>query len=709
MTTPLTLRSSLALLALGLAASACANRHSETPEHSATSQPPTEVITPAPDEPEAVDEELVALSRGMHASDMSEAVMDARAEAALTLDLDGGVRLWPDIRSMEAQTPVVLPVQEPSWMSLAKAEDGSFLVAFVDTAGAGRVARVEVEVEPTGARFRTLFETPATEPLFELHALDGGQRVLSLRVDHRVELFDMGGKVVSAIDQASFVPWQLRVSPRPGQAPAIMAILAGPTRVQPVSLRDDRLALDGDARTVVIDRGPNRNDLSLSPDGTTIAALRKPRSRKSRVTIELVDLATDQRRLLAVETDDRALPRLHWVDDGHLLLESGTGHGFRVDLSKAIPWTGETGRDETDGVAAMAVEEVALPYSEGSLRSHASVIAGIRLVPTSDALVLDPLDEDVHRKIGGEPVRPRSVALDADGGRVAWSSGGKVMVEALDAAGEPRVLADADAIELAFLGEDRLVGLTRSGEAKLWSCDDGQELESRILEVEGRARAAGFVRSGDRNGRLGILGEGSKDPVFQLEVVDGSLGTAQAVPTGGRSQWPELGVSRREASEIVSTLGFTAISPGDIRALVTAGDRHYIAGGGAAPLLYALGDGEPRELVLRAGEVERLVPDPSGQRVAVVQLVRRSETFGLIERDRSLDEMAVSVVDLRSGKRLWTRASMGVDDLGWSGDGQRVAIAGRSGGRVLDAGTGEVRLDRRHLAATVEEVADPAL
>ena len=172
----------------------------------------------------------------------------------------------------------------------------------------------------------------------------------------------------------------------------------------------------------------------VSPDGTTIAALRKPRSRKSRVTIELVDLATDQRRLLAVETDDRALPRLHWVDDGHLLLESGTGHGFRVDLSKAIPWTGETGRDETDGVAAMAVEEVALPYSEGSLRSHASVIAGIRLVPTSDSLVLDPLDEDVHRKIGGEPVRPRSVALDADGGRVAWSSGGKVMVEALDAA-----------------------------------------------------------------------------------------------------------------------------------------------------------------------------------------------------------------------------------------------------------------------------------
>ncbi|MEX1366935.1 MAG: hypothetical protein AB1Z98_27660, partial [Nannocystaceae bacterium] len=288
------LRTPLVLLALTLATSACASRPADGPEGSATSQPPTEVTAEAepPPAPEAEPESYV-LHRGLHGHDMTEAVLDARAESALTLDAAGGVRLWPQLGSAKAKTPWVLPVHEPARMSLSRAADGSVLVAFVDTAGGGRVARVELSGDE--AVYRPLFEIPVTEPMFELHALDGGQRVLGLRVDHRVELFDAAGTVVSAIDEPGFVPWQLRVSERAGQAPSIVAVLAGPTRVQPIALGDDRLARKGEARTVVIDRGPNRNDLSLSPDGTTVAALRKPRSRKPRITIELVDLQTDER------------------------------------------------------------------------------------------------------------------------------------------------------------------------------------------------------------------------------------------------------------------------------------------------------------------------------------------------------------------------------------------------------------------------------
>lgn len=701
-------RPCLALLALSLAAPACANRPAESTERGATTQPPSQVtVDPEPEPAETVEEELYALHRALHGSEMSEAVLDAHARSALTMDRDGGVRLWPELQASEVSTPLSLPVQDPSWMSLAKADDGSFLVAFVDTAGVGRVARVETTKD--GARYRPLFETSVTEPLFELHAIDGGQRVLGLRVDHRVELFDAAGEVVSSIDQAGFVPWQLRVSPRPGAMPSVVAVLAGPTRVQSLSIEADRIAIDGEARTVVIDRGPNRNDLSLSPDGTTVAALRKPRSRKSRITIELIDLATDERRLVVGETDDRRLPRMHWADDQHLLLESGTGHGFWVDLDAAIPWTGETGRDETEGVDAVAFREVALPYSEGSLRSHASVVQGLRAVPTEHALVLDPLDEDVHRVLGREPVRPEAVALDDDGGRFAWSAGGQLVIEDLDDASGPRVLGSLDAVELAFVGEDRIVAVTSTGEASLRSTDDGQEIASHRVPMDGSFLAAGFVRGGS-GGQLAVLADSGRGSLRSLEVAADGFGEDVGLSAEARLRWPELGVPHRALGGVTERLGFEAFSPKMIRAMVVDADgRHHVASSGSAPILVTLEEGGAKEWLLRPGSVERLVPDPTGQRIAVVQLIRSSDVFVDFERRADLDEYAVSVVDLATGEREWTRAATGFEDLDWSGDGQRLAVAGRDGGRVIEVGTGAVRLDRRHLGLEVKEASDPSL
>ena len=75
------------------------------------------------------------------------------------------------------------------------------------------------------------------------------------------------------IDRAGFVPWQLRVVDGP-KAVHVAAILAGPTRVQPLRLAGDQIMIAGEPRTVELDRGPNLNDLQLTPEGQAIVVER---------------------------------------------------------------------------------------------------------------------------------------------------------------------------------------------------------------------------------------------------------------------------------------------------------------------------------------------------------------------------------------------------------------------------------------------------
>jgi len=697
------LRTTSALLGLGLlAASGCAGQAAPAAEHSMPSRPPSET-TASPEvasEPEAPAP--LALARSLHEASMSEVVLDPRGEVALTLDTEGNVRLWTSLKA-DAQEPLALPVREPSWMSLARAEDG-LVLAFIDTVGGGRV--MHVELGDDGPRVTTAFEIPATEPVFELHVLDGGQRVVALGHDHRVSLYDRGGVERSAVDPIGFVPWQLRVQQVPGQAPAIVAVLVGPTRVQPLALEGDQLRPEGEPRAVEIDQGPNRNDLSLSPDGRTMVAMRRARMRGRRLTLELVDLPTNERRLLAVELDTRERPRVHVVDGERILLESSSGRGFWLDVAQAVPWDRGTTREETEDVPAVEVSGVALVESTEARRMHTTLVAGVRAVPTAHALVVDPIDDTRHLALGTTPLRPEQVAIDASGARVAWTTGSSIVLDDLGT-GEPPWMVTTPhemMVELAFVGADRLLTLGRDGLAVVVDAD-GQELSRAKMPVGWGLAEAGFRRGGDLgSGTLGLLPRRKSESLQVLDVGEGALGAVRGLERSRQTRFDQMETQLRDVRSVAESLGVGDMPVEALDVMVEDGRGGYLlTNRSVQPVLFWATEGGTRSIPLREGNVERLSPSPDGTQVAVVQ---RTSSGGLGEFRSAFERMVVSVIDLSTEQRTWTRVISGSVDLDWSRDGRRLGMASIEGGRVVDAQTGETLLERRDLGLKVVEVED---
>ena len=520
------MRRRIRLLALLLTLPACANKRSET-------TPAAEVPADATDTEDEARQELSAradraalpLDRSLHRVPMTEAVLDPSATAALTMDGTGSVRLWPDVRADEVALPLALPVADPAWMSIARRSDG-YLVAFVDAAGGAVLAQVDAKGQsPRWIPVRTI---APTDPVFEIHALADGKRFVGLTVDHRILLWDAEGNELARLDEPGFVPWQLRVAQTPGRAPAVLAVLAGPSRVQRIEVGKDSLRRAGDALPVSLDRGPNRNDLALAPDGKTLVTLQGPRGRGTRFEVEFTDLASGARTVAAAETDGKGRPRLHPVSGQRVLLETGTGQGLWLERSAAAPWPATVDETTRESLPLATTSAVTLPGSDADLRMHASVVAGLRIAPGPEGLVVDPLDDAPTRRFAGRPFTPSAVALDATGSRVAWGSGHDILVESVtDRAHDPSTIAGPNerASFLAFVGDDRIVSMTDKGETALHVVAGGDASTGTRIEFEwGLSRAAWRTE----DGRAGDIGHDDPPVVRQGGVVGegGEIGKA---------------------------------------------------------------------------------------------------------------------------------------------------------------------------------------
>lgn len=364
--------------------------------------------------------ESIALAAAMHEVEVTEVILDPRGEAALTTDVEGGLRLWPSVRGTDVPTPIVLPERESTWATLARADDGAFVIATIDTQGGARVARVELD--EAGARRTELFEIPAGDPQFELHVLDGAQRIVALGKDHRVRLFDRDGNVKAEIDRVGFIPWQLRVASTKDGVTPMVAVLTQPVRAQSIVIAKDTLEVVGGAHMVALDQSPNRNDLALSPDGKTVAALRRPQSKGKAFALQLIDMASGERKVILGELDAKVRPRLHYVDEARALLETGTGKGFWLDLHAAVP------KAQTE-IPLTPVTAIPLPGAYEDLRMQVTVVDGIRAVPVRDGIVIDPIDSPNNVHIAKQSVAPLVVALDREGKRLAWADPSQVVVE----------------------------------------------------------------------------------------------------------------------------------------------------------------------------------------------------------------------------------------------------------------------------------------
>ncbi len=403
---------------------------------------PSEVIEPDAEQvptkadanlgdPEWADAMLLARGEG-HDHDITEVWLDPSATAALSLDGTGGVRLWPvlapapDGDDLDALTPIRLPLHEPLTLSFARTSESSFLIAAIDTAQAGRV--IEVRIDEGGrAEMIERFTMDPSDPLFELHVLDDGERLLALGVDHRLRLYDRKGELLDELSEHGFAPWQLRIVGR-GESRKLAVVLAQPTRVQSLTLEGNELAVVGEARRVRNDRGPNLNDLQLTADGRHATSFRRPTSTSREWTLELLELATGEVRLLHGEVEGTIRPRLHLIDEERALLEDGTGFGYWIDLrGGVIQPPGFELPEDTDDLpdeARVTAAKVPLVNSFERQRWHSSIVEGLRVAPDGRSLVLDPIESDVHHRLGHDALADTQVGFSADGSRVAWATDG---------------------------------------------------------------------------------------------------------------------------------------------------------------------------------------------------------------------------------------------------------------------------------------------
>jgi WD40 repeat protein len=657
---------------------------------SATTEPAPAEPAPILEQAELVELPGIALTHGLHRDDIVDIVLSPDASAALTLDRNGGVRLWPDLDG--TSEPLIIPIDDPSSLSFARTQTG-YVIATLDTIGGAEV--YELRDHDGQLRLDARFSIPPTDPLFELHVLDGGERLLALGVDHRVRLYDANGRELSSIAEHGFVPWQLRhVETDAGVT--LVAILAGPTRVQPLELRDDHLKIVGEPFPVELDRGPNRSDLALTPDGEHIAAFSRRKWRSGEWQLQVHTLADGKATLIEGKSEGEERPRMHLLDGDRMLLDDGTGVGQVISLPPS---------------AASAPTTRPLPGSNERSRLFTSIERGVRVVPNGKEFIVDRLDADDHLRIGSERMPMRGAGLSPDGTRVIWAFADGWAVDSLDGTstaqptvhehGSPLIFAD-------FVDDDRVVLVSQTGTIELVNPATGGVLGSNVVS---RTLTEARLARGESPTLL-VRDVGSKHDVLHTIGIDHVTAHVAVAaesefigtwyPSETPSTWTSMTWGRggwwEETSLLERTLE-TELAVAmqhevNIRELanIPDGGRVFVAWFGSQKLIRSrptdalrVGKLEATHILPSSSEVARLAPSPTGDWLAVVY------------RNGN-----VSVHDARTLEPQWTRVEGDTIALGWSADGARLVVSGERGGAVLDAATGELELERRDLGLHVE-------
>jgi hypothetical protein len=666
----------------------------------------------------------IALTRGLgHEATLTEVWLDPRASAALTLDAAGDVRLWPVLpkagspsgaSSLETYQPIRVPVREPLWLSLARAGERSFVVAAIDTAQAARVLEIELD-EAGNASFRERFATAPRDPLLELHVLDGGERLLALGVDHRIRLHDGRGKLLSELTEYGLAPWQLRVS-GPPEAPQLAMVLAGPTRLQRFTIQDDRLAKHGEARAFTLDRGPNQNDLALLPSGRVAAVLRRPEAKGLQWSLELHDLDSGEVRVLWGEIEAKWRPRLHIVDDEHALLEDGIA-GYGVDLRQAVlmPAAGPTPFELPEKLedlppeSHVTVRRVPLPGTSQQLRWHSSVVAGLRVVPSDRALLLDPVSPTAaaagerHHRLGHRGVSIDGLDFERGGELLAIGYGDEIVIESMPSGlAQPGGCAtDSSVFRFLFTDPEHILVLEPK-QARICAWRTGQTVATLELPDVGMGR---IHPTGPGTGEIGVhksewIDDETKITLSHTSYANNQFTALEPLAKADFERWPEFGDEWGVA-------------------VVNAGNQYLATDENTRKLVIKPASGERRDFtIVEPGadevDIEQIEPSPDGRFLAVVTQPGSEEYGyghgygyygggGYDSGDR--ETLSIWATTEPPELRWATTISDRSIELAWTDDGSRLAI--EDGGRLrVVTIDGEVLLDRGSRDFQLEELPD---
>lgn len=658
----------------------------------------------------------IALTRGLgHETTIMEIWLDPRASAALTLDAGGDVRLWPVLPgsgspsgpgSLATFEPIRVPVREPLSASFARVGERSFVVAVIDTAQAARV--LEIELDDAGkASFRERFAIPPHEPLLELHVLDGGERLLALGVDHRIRLFDGHGKLLSELTEYGLAPWQLRFV-GPPEAPQLAMVLAGPTRLQRLTITDDRLAKQGEARAFTLDRGPNQNDLALLPSGRVAAVLRRPKAKGVQWSLELHDLDSGEVRVLWGELEAKWRPRLHIVDDTWALLEDGIA-GYWVDLRQAVlmptdaatPFELPEELEDLPPESHVTVRRVALPGTSQFLRWRTSVVAGLRVSPSDRTLLLDPVSPTAaagerHHKLGHRGVSVNGLDFEPGGELLAIGYDNEIVIESMpSAAVQPGGCSGEGRLRFMFTDPEHILVLGPK-QARICAWRTGQTVATIELPDIGIGR---IHPTGPGAGEVGVRKYDPGNDAVSLShttYANNQFTALEPLAKADFERWLELG----------DDWGVVAFNAGN----------HYLATDeNTRKLVIQPASGEPRDFPLvEAGadeiDVQQIEPSPDGRFLAVVtqpgsEEYGYSHYYGGFESgDR--ETLSIWATTTEPPELRWTTTiSDSYVELAWTNDGSRLAI--EDGGRLrVVTNDGEVLLDRASRSFQLEVLPD---
>jgi hypothetical protein len=206
----------------------------------------------------------------------------------------------------------------------------------------------------------------------------------------------------------------------------------------------------------------------------------------------------------------------------------------------------------------------------------------------------------------------------------------------------------------------------------LFDLDNGTVTATANVELDWDVTATEVQRRDDA-WLLAYTDRKPSAPARLIEYRDGALLDSRPLAASERSAWPSLAPKPDGADEWAAVGATTFYTVDEVRTR-----------------LRVVNGSERRLIELAAGQGRELAPSPDGKLLAIAQFrFRLPVIYG---RPRGPEDLIISVIDVATGERLWTRAvfarSTTTGRFAWSEDGSALVSLAGGVATVYDANTG---------------------
>lgn len=620
-----------------------------------------------------------------HTANIDLVGISSSGKAAVSRDQIGGTRLWPALDgSLE---PVVIPVQGPQQVSVEAHGKGGFTVAAVDAAGGAKIFGVEV-----GGKVTELGSLAPFQPLFGIHVLPGGERLVAIFRDHSIRVVDRSGTELASLEERRFRPTSLRLA---ADGKTLMALIstagvANKAEVQPLRLVEGegkkglRIERVGSPRVVETTNAMSETTAVMSPDGKRFAVVDKPNGTSwELVGIDLSKEGANTR--VQVPMPAHLVPSIGFVSSHELLVSAHDGSlSWVVDL--------DDGSQHARPSAPMDF------VSQGRAQALAH---GVQVAGHGTWLFVHDVVRRSHRYLGYRSFQTQSVAISPSSEWVAWVYlSGPVFVESLGKSGAERFELPSDpsfgSLKVRFFDDDHVIVIDGAGGVRLYRWRDAHLVGE--TGVQGAIRAMHFepergvmlIERHNNDVQLFEVGpKGFKGPYVVADqsfraglLAKGAEGPPDAImwtlDSGNKLRHYTLAELRKDPGQDVIMAKGEPIPPGKVAPLaIDRFGRHYgVRWNGSTMELFVDFGRHLKTKVSSTGDISAIVPSPSGE--GFVTIHQRGQSTSL------------SLHDSETLEERWSY-STGVfnNEVVWSPDGRYVAVAANTGAVVLDAKTGK--------------------